>query len=277
MEVWVAGESYLVKKKIGMKRLSDYGFKTENSVYIVAEIGINHGGNVKLAKQLIDSAVKTGADAVKFQTYITEKRVAEDSPIYAILKKSELPFEVFKELKYYTSQHNIQFFSTPFDIESVDYLESINIDYYKVSSFDVTNHLLLSRIAETGKPIIMSVGMANFNEVEDAYNVLSRKTRNIALLHCISAYPMSEEDANMSAIYTLREKFDCVIGYSDHTNDIQVPLYSVAAGAQIIEKHYRIDADMNCIDEPVSITELQMKKMVEEIRRIEKIFGSGEL
>lgn len=260
-----------------MKNLSDYGFNTENSVYVIAEIGINHDGNVKLAKQLIDSAVKTGVDAVKFQTYITEKRVAEDSPAYAILKKSELPFEVFKELKDYTNQYSIQFFSTPFDIGSVDYLNSINVDYYKVSSFDVTNHSLLSRIAETGKPIIMSVGMANLNEIADAYSILSRKTRNIALLHCISAYPMSEEDANMSAIYTLREKFDCVIGYSDHTNDIQVPLYAVAAGAQIIEKHYRIDADMNCIDKAVSITEVQMKRMVNEIRRIEKIFGSGEL
>lgn len=259
-----------------MKILRDFGFDTSNKVYIVAEIGINHGGDVELANRLIDSAARTGVDAVKFQTYITEKRAAKDSPIFEILKKCELPFEAFKELKDYSNQHNLQFFSTPFDEESVDYLESIDVDLYKVASFDVINHKHLLKIADTRKPVIMSVGMSNLKEIEDAYNILSARARNIALLHCISAYPTNEEDANLAAIYALKEKFDCVIGQSDHTNDIQVPLYAVAAGAQIIEKHFCIDENKNYVDATVSITEAQMKRMVNEIRRIEKIFGKGE-
>lgn len=259
-----------------MKKLKEYGFNTENRTYIIAEIGINHGGDLGLAKKLIDSAATTGCDAVKFQTYITEKRTTKDSPIYDILKQSELSFEAFKELKDYSGHHNLQFFSTPFDDESVDYLESIDVDLYKVSSFDVVNYKLLSRIAKNKKPIIMSLGMSNLQEIEEAYVILSSKTKNIALLHCISAYPTYEEDANLATIYTLREKFDCIIGQSDHTNNIQVPLYAVAAGAQIIEKHFKIDDNIDYLDAPVSITEAQMKHMIEEVRRIEKIFGEGK-
>ena len=138
------------------------------------------------------------------------------------------------------------------------------------------NRRLLLKVAESGKTVIMSVGMATLKEIEMAYDTLRRGTKNIALLHCISSYPTKEGDANLAAIYTLKERFDCIIGQSDHTNNIVVPLYAVAAGAQIIEKHYMIDDNMECVDGPVSITEEQMKKMIGEIRRIEKIFGTGE-
>ena len=260
-----------------MKALKDYGFNTNNKVYIIAEIGINHGGSIDVAKELIDSAAKTGADAVKFQTYITEKRVAADSPIFDILKGCELPFNIFFELKDYAEKQGLDFFSTPFDEESVDILESIDVGIYKVASFDVVNHKLLRQIATTGKTVIMSVGMSNLDEIKNAYEILNTKTTNIALLHCISAYPTSEEDANLSVIHGLRKIFDCIIGQSDHTNGIQVPLYAVAAGAQVIEKHYRISEEMDCVDAPVSITEAQMTQMIDEIRRLEKIFGEGDL
>lgn len=260
-----------------LKNLKDYGFNTNHKTYIIAEIGLNHGGDVGVAKSLIDSAVRAGVDAVKFQTYLTEKRAPKGYPaIFDIFKKCELPFEAFKELKEYTAQYDVEFFSTVFDVESLECLESIGCNLYKVASFDVVNHKLLAEVAGTGKPVILSVGMSNLGEIEEAYNILKKGTDNIALLHCISAYPTEEEDANLAVIFTLQDRFDCIIGQSDHTNDIQVPLYAVAAGAQVIEKHFKIDENMDCVDAPVSITEAQMKRMVEEIRRIEEIFGRGE-
>ncbi len=260
-----------------IKKLKDYGFNTDYRTYVVAEIGINHGGDISVAKKLIGSAAKAGADAVKFQTYVTEKRAPKGNQIiYDILKKCELPFAAFKELKEYAGQCDVDFFSTAFDTESIDCLKSIECDSYKVASFDIVNHKLLSAIAGQGKPVILSVGMADLEEIEKAYNILKKGTDKIALLHCISAYPTRQQDANLAAIYTLQDKFDCVVGQSDHTNDIQVPLYAVAAGAQIIEKHFKIDENMSCADAAVSITESQMGQMVKEIRRLEQIFGNGE-
>ena len=260
-----------------IKNLKEYGFNTENRTYIIAEIGINHRGSVEVAKELIDSAVRAGVDAVKFQTYLTEKRAPKgNEEIFKILKDLELPFEAFKELKEYANQYNVDFFSTPFDTESVEYLESIGTDLYKIASFDIVNHQLLKDVAKTGKPVILSVGMSNLEEIKEAYKILSTGTKNIAILHCISSYPTDEKDARLSNIYSLQNEFDCIIGQSDHTNDIFVPLCAVSAGAQILEKHYKVDDSFDCIDSPVSITENQMKKLVEETRRIERIFGNEE-
>jgi len=258
-----------------MKNLKDFGFNTNKKTYVIAEIGINHGGDINLAKKMIDSVSRTGADAVKFQTYITEKRVPKDSPIFDILKKCELPFEAFKELQSYSNKLNIDFFSTPFDNDSVDFLNSIGCDIYKIASFDIVNKVLLKKVASLKKPVIMSTGMSNAREISNAYDILKAKTDKIALLHCISSYPTQENDANLSAIAKLIKSFDCVIGHSDHTNDIKVPLLAVAAGAQIIEKHFRIDEKMDCVDAPVSISESQLKELVTGIREIEKIFGDG--
>lgn len=261
-----------------IKTLQEYSFNTENNTYVIAEIGINHGGDIKTAFKLIDSAARTGCDAVKFQTYLTEKRAPKgNQTIFDILKKCELPFEAFGELKQYAQNKEIDFFSTPFDRESVDYLRSIDTDLYKVASFDVVNHALLRDVAATGKPVILSVGMAGLDEIQDAYKILKKGTENIAILHCISSYPLAEDQANLSAIHELREAFDCIIGYSDHTPGIMVPLYAVAVGAQIIEKHYKVDEDMDCIDASVSISEDQMRDMVEKIRGLETMFGDGFL
>jgi sialic acid synthase SpsE len=259
-----------------MKKIQTLGIQQKNNVFIIAEIGINHGGDLRLAKQLVDSAVKAGVDAVKFQTYLTEKRVQKDSPIFDILKKCELPFEAFRELKSYCESKDVLFFSTPFDAESVDFLESIGISVYKLASFDIVNFELLKKIATTGKPVILSVGMSSISEIRKAVDTLKQGTNKIALLHCISAYPTHEDDANLGAVNSLIQHFpDCVIGQSDHTSDIQVPLYAVAAGAQILEKHYKISSDMDCIDAPVSISEEQMVELVNQTRRIERILGEG--
>lgn len=257
-----------------MKNLEEYGLKTKNRTFVIAEIGINHGGSLECAKELIDSAVRAGVDAVKFQTYLTEKRAPRgNQEIFDILKKCELPFEAFSELKEYAENKGCIFFSTPFDDESVDYLESINCQLYKVASFDVVNHQLLRRLSKTGKPVIISVGMSNIEEIRNAYRILKQGTDLISILHCISSYPTQEEGANLCSIFDLKNEFDCVIGQSDHTNDIRVPLYAVAAGAQVIEKHYKISDEMECIDSPVSISESKMSELVLEVRQIEKIFG----
>lgn len=261
----------------GLKNLKDYGFKTKNNVYVVAEIGINHCGNFQLAQKMISSAKKAGADAVKFQTYITEKRMGKNSPAYKILKECELPFDAFAKLKNYSKSINIDFFSTPFDEASAAYLRKIKCDMYKIASFDVTNLKLIEAIASAKKPVIMSVGMSTINQIKKAYKKIRKHTKKIAILNCVSAYPTKEGDANLSAIFHLKNEFDCVIGQSDHTNGIRVPLYAVASGAQIIEKHFMINHKTKCPDSIVSITEKEMEKMICEIRRIEKILGNDFL
>ena len=261
-----------------MKNLKSFGFNTKNSTYTIAEIGINHNGNFDLAKQLIQSASNAGADAVKFQTYITEKRVSKDSPIYEILKKCEFDFDIFSKLKSFAEKLNVDFFSTPFDIDSVDYLESIKVPLYKIASFDTVNKNFLKRISLVNKPIIISVGMTNLEEIKNAISILNKNNSRLAILHCISSYPTEEKNSNLKAIEILKNNFGSfIIGQSDHTNDIKVPIYAVCAGAQIIEKHFKIDEEMKCVDESVSITELQMRELVHGVREIEEILGNGFL
>ncbi len=261
-----------------IKKLRQFGFNTDYRTYFIAEIGINHGGDIEKAQRLIESASRTGVDAVKFQTYITENRAPKgNQAIFDILKKCELPFDAFRTLRDCATAHGVEFFSTPFDRESVEYLDSLDVNLFKVASFDVVNLPLLRDLAKTGKPIVMSVGMADRQEIDRAYRTLREGTKNIALLHCISSYPLEERQACLSAIYELQDSYDCVIGYSDHTPEIAVPLMAAAAGAQVIEKHFRINEEMDCIDAPVSVTETQMKKLVEETRRLEAVFGEAML
>ncbi len=258
--------------QIGQKQVGD-----GRPVYIIAEIGINHEGDLKKALRLVEAAAKAGADAVKFQTYITEKRAPEPSPLYGILKKCELPFKAFQEIKAYADSLGVEFFSTPFDVESLDYLESIDCPFYKIASFYLTDSELVPKIAATGKPSILSVGMSSLEEIQKAYNILTSRGAETILLHCITAYPMPETEAHLSAIYTLRSHFDTVIGQSDHTADIQVPLYAVAAGARVLEKHFRLKDDTACVDAPVSIDPDQMARLARECRRLEAILGSPDV
>jgi N,N'-diacetyllegionaminate synthase len=260
------------------KKLRDFGFRTDKRTYVIAEIGLNHGGDVGLAKSLIKSAARAGADSVKFQTYVTEKRAPKgNNAVRDLLQSLELPFEAFAELKATAEEAGVDFFSTSFDTESVNYLESISCAMYKVASFDVVNRELLRAVAATGKPVIMSVGMADEAEIDAGYRILKTGTDKIALLHCVSSYPLRDQDANLAAIYALQDRYDCVIGYSDHTPGIEVPLLAVAAGAQVIEKHYRLTDTMECVDAAVSISEAQMREMVDRIQWAESAFGTGEL
>ena len=241
---------------------------------IIAEIGINHNGSLRVAKKLIDSAVRAGVDAVKFQTYITEKRVKKDSSIFNILKKCELTFEDFRKLNNYSKKKGVEFMSTPFDIESFDFLKSLEISKIKIASFDTVNTKFLKEISKKKSNFIMSVGMSKIKEIENAYKILKNGSKNkVSLLHCVSSYPTEEKDSQLNCIKFLKKKFDCLVGHSDHTNDIFVSFCAVAMGASIIEKHFMIDNKMKCVDRPVSITENQMKTLIHNIRRFETTLG----
>jgi len=242
--------------------------------YIVAEIGINHMGSLTRAKRLIISAARAGVDAVKFQTYITEKRVKKDSPIYKILKKCELQFKDFKILQTVAKKNNVEFFSTPFDEESFNYLHKIGVKKIKIASFDITNLKFLKFLSKFKKTFILSVGMAKINEIKKAYKILSNKKKNrMYLLHCVSSYPTNERDVNLACLKKLQKTFNCPIGYSDHTKDIFAPFCASLLGAHIIEKHYMINSRMKCVDASVSITEHQMKNFIKMLKRSENCYG----
>ena len=261
-----------------MKSLKDYHFNTSNKTYIIAEVGINHGGSLKKAIDLVKSAALTGCDAIKFQTYESEKRAPKKKfpALYEIIKSCELPLSDFTTIKDYCDEQKIEFFSTAFDENSIDFLDSIGMKIYKISSFDLINFKLLEKISSLGKTNILSVGMGSVQEIEEATKILKNNPlcKN-SILHCVSAYPTNYRDSNLISINFLEKKYgDFLVGLSDHTNDIKVPCYAVALGARIIEKHYMIDNDMVCIDKSVSITEKQMKKLVKEIRYVETILGN---
>jgi len=241
--------------------------------FIIAEAGINHNGKIKEALRLVDAAKKTGVSAIKFQTYKTEKRTKKNSAIFDILKKCELDYPDFKIIKDYCDEKKIIFFSTPFDIEAIDFLESIKVKLYKISSFDVENLELVKRVVKTKKPCIFSTGMSNLNSIINTYNLFKKKNVETGILHCISSYPNTEENSILSNINVLKQKFKSTIGLSDHTNDIKTSLYSYILGAKIIEKHFKINDNHKCVDSAVSIIPSQMIKLIYQINNFNKIYG----
>jgi N,N'-diacetyllegionaminate synthase len=250
-------------------------------VFIIAEIGINHGGDLSIAKELVSEAKKSGASAVKFQTYITEKRVDKSSSIFTILKKCELSHASQSEIFEFSRDIGIIPFSTPFDDESVDFLESLNCPAYKIASFDTVNCKLLKKVASTKKPIIMSLGMTNLKELGLAWKALGGSEDgtgcDLALLHCISSYPTPKEEANLSVIPYLKKIHNGPVGYSDHTIGHEVPVLSVVAGARIIEKHFTLDSNQKGPDHALSADPKTFLEMVSQIRHIEKIMGNSDL
>ncbi len=251
------------------------------SVFVIAEVGINHNGDMNSAKLLLQAAKDAGANAVKLQTYITEKRVPADSPVFEILKQCELDFEQQQELFEFGRKMGIVMFSTPFDDESVEFLESIDCPVYKVASFDSVNKGLLSKIGKTGKPVIMSTGMTNLEELGLAWKSLGGKDDGsgceLALLHCVSAYPTPAEEANLSLVPLLKELHGGPVGYSDHTIGVEIPVMAVAAGAQIIEKHFTLDTQSSGPDHSLSADPDTLKEMIVGIRRMEQILGQAEM
>ena len=261
-----------------------------SDIFIIAEAGVNHNGDIKLAKELIDTAKNAGADAVKFQTFKAESLVskvaqkadyqkqatATDESQLEMLKKLELSFGDFKDLKKYCEEKGILFLSTPFDLDSIDFLESLEMPIYKVPSGEITNLPYLMKIASTGKPVIMSTGMSDLDEVALALEVLRNNgSGTITLLHCNTQYPTPFEDANIKAMLTLKERFDVAVGYSDHTLGIEAPIAAVALGATVIEKHFTLDKSMEGPDHKASLDPQELKAMVTSIRNIELALGDG--
>tara|TARA_B110000027_G_C16079065_1_gene282763 strand:+ start:210 stop:1040 length:831 start_codon:yes stop_codon:yes gene_type:complete len=253
-------------------------FKNLNN-FIIAEAGINHNGEVKTALKLVDVAKKNGASAIKFQTYITEKRIKKKyTKIFDILKKCELKFDDFKIINDYCKYKKINFFSTPFDTESVNFLNNLNVKLFKVASFDIGNFELINEIIKTKKPTIISTGMASLKEIDKVYKVFKKKRIDLALLHCVSSYPNKDDSSYLSNIPFLKNRFKCEIGISDHTNDIKIPIYGNLIGAKIMEKHLKINDNHKCVDASVSITGkqlLQLKLETDNIKKILKVVSFG--
>lgn len=259
--------------------------------FIIAEAGVNHNGDIKKAKRLIDIAKDAGVDAVKFQTWITEdlitksvekaeyqlKTTNNDESQYDMLKKLELSFDQFKELKVYADKKDIVFLSTPDDERSADFLDDLNMPAFKIGSGELTNTFLLKKIAEKNKPIILSTGMANLEEIKDAIDVIYKSgNKELILLHCTSDYPTEYEDVNLKAMNMLEKKFNTIVGYSDHTMGTLVPQLAVSMGAKVIEKHFTYDKTAIGPDHKCSLSPEDLKEMVKKIRVVEEILGSGK-
>lgn len=258
-------------------------------VLIIAEAGVNHNGSLELAKKLIDVAKECGADIVKFQTAKLESLVSKCAPMAEyqknnigqvksqkdMLKELLLSFNDFVELKRYCDEKQIEFLSTPFDIDSIYFLNDM-VNVWKVPSGEITNLPYLIEIAKTKKPVILSTGMSEMHEIEDAVRVLRQNgTEKITLLHCNTQYPTPYEDVNLNAMNQLKEEFEVEVGYSDHTQGIEVPVAAVAMGATVIEKHFTLDKNMEGPDHKASLDPKELKDMVCAIRNIEKAMGNG--
>ena len=258
-----------------------------NHTFIIAEIGVNHNGNVELAKEMIKSASECGVDAVKFQTFNSEDLVTEtvktaeyqkentnENSQLEMLKKLELTFEDFKELNEFASNHDVMFISSPFDIKSVDLLEKLNVPLYKLGSGELTNYELIDYVQKTNKPMIISTGMASFDEIKETYDYIENKD-NLTMLHCITGYPISFNEANLNFIKTLQNEFDVPIGFSDHSPGIELPIAAVALGACVIEKHFTLDKNLKGPDHKASLNPKEFKAMVDAIRNVEVAMGDG--
>lgn len=256
-------------------------------IFIIAEAGVNHNGSFELAKQLVDKAVEAGVDCVKFQTFKAENLVNKSArkADYQIentgttesqlemLKKLSLSYENFIELKKYCDSKHILFLSTPFDLESADFLNNLSMEIFKIPSGEITNLPYLRKINSFGKKVMLSTGMATLNEIQDALNVL--KNCEVSLMHCTTEYPCPYDNVNMKAMLTIKERFNLPVGYSDHTKGIEIPIMAVSMGAEIIEKHFTLDKNMEGPDHKASLEPDELKQMVLAIRNVEKAFGTG--
>ena len=260
-------------------------------VFIIAEVGVNHNGDIQMAKQLIDVAAESKADAVKFQTFISEKCIVKgaskakyqeettgnNEDQLDMVKRLELPYDSFAELKEYCDKKHIIFMSTPFELESAHFLYELGLETFKIPSGEITNYPLLKKIGQFRKKVIMSTGMSTIDEIQRAITVLnSEGTTDVSLLHCNTQYPTPMEDVNLRAMLTLRKEFGVPVGYSDHTQGIEVPIAAVAMGAEIIEKHFTLDKNLPGPDHKASLEPDELVCMVTGIRNIEKALGNYE-
>lgn len=259
---------------------------------IIAEAGVNHNGSIDIARQLVDKAVEAGVDIIKFQTFKAEKLVSKsakqaeyqkknigstsDDSQYNMLKKLELSEQDHQELMTYCKERGIQFFSTAFDLESIDYLHSLNLGLWKIPSGEITNYPYIKKIAQYHEPVILSTGMCEMDDISAAMDVLCKngvERSQITILHCNTEYPTPYKDVNLLAMQQIKKEYQVSVGYSDHTKGIEVPIAAVALGATVIEKHFTLDRNMEGPDHKASLEPDELKAMVSAIRNIEKAVG----
>ena len=262
------------------------------SVFIISEAGVNHNGDINLAKKLIDVALDSGSDAVKFQTFKAENIVAVNAPKaeyqkhttdadesqFEMIKKLEMDVNTHKELLAYAKKRNIMFLSSPFDHDSIELLCDLGLEIFKIPSGEITNLPYLRHIGKLNKKIIISTGMADIGEIEDALDVLIQAgtTKDkITVLHCNTEYPTPYEDVNLTAMVTIGRAFNVKYGYSDHTLGIEVAVAAAALGASVIEKHFTLDKNMDGPDHKASLEPHELKAMIQAIRNIESALGDG--
>jgi len=262
------------------------------SVFIIAEAGVNHNGSIGNAYRLIDVAVESGANAVKFQTFRAESLVSKSAKKadyqkqttnelesqFEMIKKLELDVDAHKKLIKYCNEKGIMFLSTPFDHESIDLLSDLGLQIFKIPSGEITNLPYLRHIGSLGKKVVLSTGMSTLQEVGDALTILvdaGTKKENITVLHANTMYPTPMEDVNLNAMQTMRQEFNVAVGYSDHTLGIEVDIAAVTMGASIIEKHFTLDKAMKGPDHKASLDPAELKAMVTSIRNVENALGDG--
>jgi N-acetylneuraminate synthase/N,N'-diacetyllegionaminate synthase len=274
------------KVKIGNRQVG-----SGEAVLVIAEIGVNHNGDVRLAKQLIDLAAAAGADAVKIQTFTAEALATPTSPKadYQIettgaaesqlemLRGLELSEDAHRKLQRHCHSAGLMFLSTPFDSAAADLLEQLDVPAFKISSGDVTNLPLLEHLARKGRPLILSTGMSNLEEVAEAVETIRNSgCEQLVLLHCVSDYPASVSDVNLRAMQTMAEAFRVPVGYSDHTTGIEISIAAVALGACVIEKHFTLDRNLPGPDHRASLEPSELQALIQGIRRVSAALGDGK-
>ncbi len=260
-------------------------------IFIIAEAGDNHNGNLENALKLVDKAAEAGADCVKFQTFVTEEVISRHAEMaeyqkqntgveesqFDMVKKLELSFEDFRQIQAYCRTKGILFLSTPFDLPSIAFLNDIGVPFFKIPSGEITNYPYLAAIGRTHKDVVLSTGMCTVEEIREAIAVLEENgAGRMTLLHCNTEYPTPYEDVNLNAMETMRAVFGKEVGYSDHTLGIEVPVAAAALGAVIIEKHFTLDKDMEGPDHKASLEPEELAAMIKAVRNIETALGSSE-
>ncbi len=271
------------------KSFKDFNIGVGNTSFLIAEVGVNHNGSLETAFKLIDAAVESGANAVKFQTFLTEENISKNTPLathhlenvgksishYDLIKQLELPLESFLELKNYCNEKNIIFISTPYDLISAEYLISIKTKMIKIASSEMLNFPLLNLIGRSKIPLILSTGMSDWDEISSSVYFLKNYHNEICILKCTSNYPSNPEDINLLGLVKIRETFpDLLIGFSDHSEGSEVSLASLGIGINMIERHFTLDKNTWGPDHKASMTPNEFKKFVKKIRKVEKALGS---
>lgn len=270
-------------------RINNHSITECSPAYVIAEMSGNHNMDLERAKKIIDAAVYAGADAIKLQTYTAdtitidcnspyfmteEGNLWEGRTLYDLYQEAYTPWEWHPELKEYAEKQGIDLFSSPFDLTAVDFLEKVGIPAYKVASYEINDIPLIRKIAQTGKPIIISTGIANMADIELAVQTCkSAGNDKVVLLKCMSAYPAPFEDMNLKVIPNMKETFDCICGISDHTMGDEIAVAAVALGAKVVEKHMTLRRSDGGVDADFSMEPEEFKKMVERIRNVEKALG----